>query len=260
MERREYRQHDRHGDQCRARNDDEQHIGDETQGEDDEQRRRQFSVGSQQRQNWKGQRHRAQREFLTLIDIVFDEDSSAGIIGAPHNIGLERQTWLEKNQPGYRQQQRAGHQKGNEHPRAARRTLEVIKQQWQHQQFHGRAHRMEAYAPCRVRPQCPDQRQRKERDRQGANRVRQRPRECAQIQRRNQCDNPKCGGNRDAGRRPRQHNRDENRQQIDAEAPRRRIAAMRRERPRAGITPGSRLAASVIPESLLDPCALIAKA
>ena len=167
VKQREHRQHDRHGDQRRPRNDDERHVDDEAQRDRAEQQRRHNSSGAQQLDDRIGQRHGAQCEFLALIDIVLDRNA---VLGA----GLQRERRIERHDPRHRHQQDAGHQKGDEHPQAARRALEMIEQHRQHQQFRGRADRIEPRAPWRVRPQRSDGRQRKQRDRHRADRTLQR--------------------------------------------------------------------------------------
>ena len=64
---------------------------------------------------------------------------------------LEREAGIEQHQPGHRHQQRAGDQKGDEHPHAARRALEMIEQQRQHQQLCDRARGHRSARP-RARP------------------------------------------------------------------------------------------------------------
>ena len=57
--------------------------------------------GPQQRDDRIGQRHRAQREFLALVDIVLDEDAAFGVSGS-----LQREAGIERDDPRHHHQQR----------------------------------------------------------------------------------------------------------------------------------------------------------
>ncbi len=202
MQQREYSQHDRHRHQRRSRNDHEHHVDQETQGDGREQRRQPNSVRSQESHDRIGERCRAEHEFLALIDIVFDGDPAGTLIGPTREVEFEREIGVESDQPGRHHQQRTGCQESNENPCAAWRALAMIKQQWQHQQFHGRTDRIETFAPRRIRPQGSNQRQSEQCDRQNANRTRQRSQKYPYLDRWNQRDHPEHRDNHDAGRRP----------------------------------------------------------
>src|SRR5215212_9998304 len=133
---------------------------------------------------------------------------------------LERKGGHEGDEPGHRHDQRTGGQKGDEYPFTAPRALEMIKQQWQHQQFDGRAYGSETRIPRSVGPQGSNERQRKEGDRQGRDRTRQRLQKRANLEREGQRDNPESRNDDNTGRRPGQQEREQDRKQVDVQNPR----------------------------------------
>ena len=102
-----------------------------------------------------GQRHRAQREFLALIDVVLDEDAARGV-----RVRLQRQVRdanVTSQDITISSVQDTRKATNTQMPRS--RTLEMIEQHRQHQELRRRKHRVEPRSPCRVRPQRADQRQ-----------------------------------------------------------------------------------------------------
>ena len=216
-----------------------------------QQQRRQDFFRAQQADDRIGQRHRTQCEFLALIDVILDRHAVLG-------VRFQRELRMQRHDPREHHQQAAGNQERREYPHAARRTLVVIKQQRQRQQFRGRADRVKARAPCRIRPQRSDQRQRKQRDRQDADRALQRDEEGAGIERRQYRDHPDHHEDADQRRRPGQRERDQNRANIRRPRPFRGVApgrqrrAIRRKRgARAHVRPPRARATS---EVVLKPC------
>ena len=98
--------------------------------------------GPQQSHDRIGQRDRAQREFLALVDVVLDEDAARR-----QRRGLSARSGSNSDHPGHHHQQHAGAQESNEHPHAALGPLEMIEQHRQHQQLRGRADRIEPRTP-----------------------------------------------------------------------------------------------------------------
>ena len=186
MRHREYGEHHRQRDQRRARHDDERHVDDEVGRDRRQQQRLPDFPFAQQREDGESEHDRAQHEFLALVDVVLDEDAVP--VGSPGAFSVR--LGINRDDPGRDRQQRAGRQERDEYPHAARRALEMIEQERQHQQLRRGAQRIEARAPGRVRPQGSQRRQRNERNRQRADRPLQRSQERAQFERRGQRGKP----------------------------------------------------------------------
>ena len=167
MKQREHGQHDRDRDHRRSRDDDERHVDDEAERDRAQQQRLPDPVRPQQTDDRIGQRHRAQRELLALVDIVLDEDAAPpGLVG-----GLQRKAGLHHHQPRHHHQQGAGHQECDEDPHSARRPFEMIEQPRQHQQLEGGTDGVKPRGPRRVRPERADKSQTDQRKRQIADRL-----------------------------------------------------------------------------------------
>jgi hypothetical protein len=106
MNEHKYSEHDGHCDQRRSRHDDERHVDDEAQRDGNEQCRRQKSFRAQEGDDRVGQRHGAESEFLALVDVVLDRNAVRGnAILIFEWCGPEREPWIERDNPGHRQQQ-----------------------------------------------------------------------------------------------------------------------------------------------------------
>ena len=121
-------------------------------------------------------------EFLALGDIVLDEDAVTHRLAGTFSVRLGS----NRDDPGRDRQQRAGRQERDEYPHAARRALEMIEQERQHEQLRRGAQGISARAPGRVRPQGSQRRQRNERNRKRTDRALQRTQERPQFERRGQ--------------------------------------------------------------------------
>ncbi len=144
---REHRQHDRHRHQRRPRNDHERHVDDQAQRDRAEQQRQPNSSRAQQGDDRIGEHHRAQREFLALVDIVFDRARRMRRRGlSAESVDRTRRSTTSPS-TGCRTPKRPMNTCS-----APRRALEMIEQHRQHQQFCGRADRIKRAAPWRVRP------------------------------------------------------------------------------------------------------------
>ena len=99
-----------------------------------------FVYPNEQRYHQEGGRHRAQCEFLALIDVVFHGN-------AVLRVGLEGESGFKRNDPGQQHQQRAGSKEGDEHPHPARRMHEMKQQRRDEQQLQGRPDGMDALGP-----------------------------------------------------------------------------------------------------------------
>ncbi len=218
VKQREHAEHDRNGNERRARHHHEDHVDEEAERERREQGGEPVPLLAQQHHDRIGERDRAECELLALVDVVLDEDAALG------RIGLERKIGIEGDQPRHHRQQRAGHQKGDEHPVPARRALEMIEQDRQHEQLDGRIDRIEARAPGRIRPQRPDQRENDQRDRRRTDRTLQRLQEGAEVEERHHAEQHQRVEDPRKRRRPGQRGRGQDRKQVDRLAPGRRTA------------------------------------
>ena len=70
-------EHDRHGDERRARHDDERHVDEKLSAIAISNTACHILPVPQQHDDGIGERDRAQREFLALVDVVLDEDAIA---------------------------------------------------------------------------------------------------------------------------------------------------------------------------------------
>ena len=102
---------------------------------------------AQQRDDGESKHDRAQQEFLALVDIVLDEDA------AIHRLAgdLQCKARIDRDDPGRDRHQRAGRQERDEYPHAARRALEMIEQERQHEQLRRGAQAHKSARP-RTRP------------------------------------------------------------------------------------------------------------
>ena len=78
VKQREHRKHDRHGNQRRSRNDDKHHVDQEADGNRNQRHCQPVFLRAQQSDDGIGKRHRAQREFLALVDVILDRDAVFG--------------------------------------------------------------------------------------------------------------------------------------------------------------------------------------
>ena len=168
-----------------------------------------------------GQRDRAQREFLALVDVVLDEDAAR----SPLARACSERLGSISDQPRHQHQQRAGHQECDEDPHPARRALEMIEQPGQHQQLEGGTDGVKPRAPCRVRPERADERPdrpaRAANSRSAASAIARRPANPSPMPRRRASTSTKIADQR---RRPGQRERGQNRENIRNRRPQRPVA------------------------------------
>jgi hypothetical protein len=82
MQQPKYGEHDWHGHERRARDDHEGHVAHEGKRKQAEQARQRDPFLARQHDDRIGQRHRAERELLALVDIILDENAVRGDVFA----------------------------------------------------------------------------------------------------------------------------------------------------------------------------------
>ena len=121
--------------------------------------------------------------------------------------------------PGQRQQYRRRSREPDQHPVAARRTLELQEQQRNGEQLGERVEPADALAPRHRRPCHPDDAEKHEAYRQRTRRRTQNARQQHEVDRRHhgrhERDEPQADQDRGRRRRPRQRNRDPDRERVD---------------------------------------------
>jgi hypothetical protein len=124
---------------------------------------RHVSFFAQQRDDRIGQRHGAEGEFLTLVDIVFNRNAvyyNTIIIFV--QCGLKCDPWIEGDDPRHNMQQRTRYEKGCIHPHAARGASKMIEQECYRQQLRHRTYAVEPCRPWTIRTERADDSEREE--------------------------------------------------------------------------------------------------
>ena len=165
VQQRKHAHHDRHRDDGRPRDGHKRHVDEKSERDRAQRQPLPDPVRPQQTDDRIGQCDRAQRKLLALIDVILDKDAALRL-----PVRLERKAGIDHDQARHQHQQGAGHQECDQDPHPPRRALEMIDQPGQHQELEGGADGVQPHRPCCVRPECADDGQTDQRQRQIADR------------------------------------------------------------------------------------------